>query len=193
MPLPAPLPTSRLLIRPFDPAADLPGLPALPSDPLSDDEKWLRWAVEYHDRVQKYYKPPRGDNALLLKSTGELVGLCGIIGCLIPYELMPEPEEHEPFDPSCEVDGIFYEIRPPYRRQGYATEASLALIDYAFQVMGIRRITATTSLDNDASMSIIKKLGMRFKVNDPDVEGYFPPYMEVVGVLLNPAWRPAAA
>lgn len=191
MPLLDEISTTRLLIRPLDPTRDAPALPSDPALAVSDEEKWLLWAVDYDSRMSRLYKPPRGPNALILKATGELVGLAGIIGCLIPFELMPEPEEDEPFNPSSEVDGIFYDIHPAQRGKGYATEASQALIDYAFNVMHIERITATTDNNNQASINVIKKLGMRIKYNTEDDFPGFPFYMEVVGVVRNPERRQA--
>jgi [ribosomal protein S5]-alanine N-acetyltransferase len=47
--------------------------------------------------------------------------------------------------------------------------------------MGLRRVVATTTYDNEASMGVMRKLGMRIERNPfPD-----PPWLQVVGILEN--------
>jgi RimJ/RimL family protein N-acetyltransferase len=191
MPLPTPLETERLIICPFDPRSVTGKLFMKRKTVLSDDDQWLKWAVDQHERMRSLYKPPYGDNAMLLKATREMVGLCGLMRCLIPSELRPDPEPGEPVGPSGFGDGIFCDLIPSQRSQGYATEASQALIDYAFHVLHLPRLTATTQGNNQASINVIKKLGMRIKLNTDDDFPGFPAYMEVVGEIFNPeVWEP---
>jgi RimJ/RimL family protein N-acetyltransferase len=178
------LETERLVIRRFDPRSDARKLPKNLEASLNSDEQWLKWAVDYHARVNDLYQPPYGDNVIVLKETRQVVGLCGLIGCLIPCELRPEPEPGEPFDGSSTVAGIFYDLMPAQHGKGYATEAAHALVAYAFDELHLPRITATTTADNQASINVIRKLGMRIKFNDPEKD-IFPAYMEVVGELVN--------
>jgi hypothetical protein len=57
------------------------------------------------------------------------------------------------------------------------------MIDYAFQQLRLKRIVATTTYDNAASMGVMQKVGMRIARNPyPD-----PPWLQVVGVLENRA------
>jgi GNAT superfamily N-acetyltransferase len=84
--------------------------------------------------------------------------------------------------------GLFYAITPTLQGQGYATEAAQALVDYAFQHLRLKRIVATTTYENAASMGVMRKLGMRFERN-PYPE---PPWLQVVGVLENGAIRDGA-
>src|ERR1700751_831918 len=79
--------------------------------------------------------------------------------------------------------GLFYAITPALRGQGYATEAAQALVDYDFQQLRLKRIVATTTYENAASMGVMRKLGMRLERN-PYAE---PPWLQVVGVLENDA------
>lgn len=46
-----------------------------------------------------------------------------------------------------------------YRQKGYATEAIKKTIEYAFEKYNIDEIIATTLVSNEASMSLLKKLG----------------------------------
>lgn len=48
-----------------------------------------------------------------------------------------------------------------YRRQGIATEAARAVIDWVLSQPGVRRIIATIPDDNPASKEMAKRLGMR--------------------------------
>ena len=74
--------------------------------------------------------------------------------------------------------GLFWAIDPPRQRQGYATEAARAMIDYAFDTLRLWRILATTEYDNHASQAVMLKAGMTLTRNPrPD-----PPWMQVVGV-----------
>ena len=77
------------------------------------------------------------------------------------------------------VFGLFYAISPSYQCQGYASEATQALVNYAFQQLNIKRIIATTDYDNTGSMGVMRKLGMRIERN-PLKE---PPWLQVVGIL----------
>ncbi|MGH2520966.1 MAG: GNAT family N-acetyltransferase, partial [Anaerolineales bacterium] len=64
---------------------------------------------------------------------------------------------------------------------GYATEAARALIGYAFRELNLRRIVATTDYTNEASIAVMRRLGMRIEKN-PYPE---PEWFQVVGVLEN--------
>jgi [ribosomal protein S5]-alanine N-acetyltransferase len=77
--------------------------------------------------------------------------------------------------------GLFYALSPAHQRQGYATEASQALIDYAFTQLQLKRMVATTTYENVASIAVMRKVGMRIEKNpSPD-----PPWFQVVGILEN--------
>lgn len=52
-----------------------------------------------------------------------------------------------------------YDVDPPYRRKGYASEAALALMSWAHAEHGIRRFLASVSPANAASLALVQKLG----------------------------------
>ncbi|WP_433727801.1 GNAT family N-acetyltransferase [Actinoplanes sp. CA-051413] len=54
-----------------------------------------------------------------------------------------------------------YIFDPAYNGHGYATEAATAMVAYAFDRLGMRRITAGCFADNLASVRILEKVGMR--------------------------------
>lgn len=62
---------------------------------------------------------------------------------------------------------------------GDLDSAARAVVDYAFGALRLGRIVATTEHDNEASMSVMRKLGMRVERN-PHPE---PPWFQVVGIL----------
>ncbi len=56
---------------------------------------------------------------------------------------------------------VGYGIGDSYQRQGFATEAVAALIDWAFTQPAVRRVVAECLPDNAASIRVLEKLGMR--------------------------------
>ncbi|NDJ60257.1 MAG: GNAT family N-acetyltransferase [Chloroflexi bacterium] len=62
-----------------------------------------------------------------------------------------------------DADGMIeigYGISATYRRQGYTFEAARALVDWAFQQPGVKRLTAECLPNNAGSARILEKLGM---------------------------------
>jgi len=58
---------------------------------------------------------------------------------------------------------IGFAFLPAFRAQGYAREAARATLDYGRDVIGLRRIVAITSPDNDASGRLLEAVGLRFE------------------------------
>ena len=54
-----------------------------------------------------------------------------------------------------------YWVGVPYWNQGYATEASAALVDYGFSELCLNRIQARHYVRNPASGRVMEKVGMR--------------------------------
>lgn len=81
-----------------------------------------------------------------LKQTQAPIGICG----LLKRETL------------VDVD-IGFAFLPQYWRQGYAFESASAVIAYGKDVLGLDRIVAITSPDNDASINVLKKLGLKFE------------------------------
>tara|TARA_Y100000310_G_C20113057_1_gene548026 strand:- start:8 stop:562 length:555 start_codon:yes stop_codon:yes gene_type:complete len=57
---------------------------------------------------------------------------------------------------------IGYWIGEKYWRKGYVSEAAKRIIDYAFEDLGLRKITIPAFIENKGSNGLIKKLGFRF-------------------------------
>jgi RimJ/RimL family protein N-acetyltransferase len=190
------LETERLLIRPFvmedlhdvhrlfDIELGEVELESEHADTLAERAQWLQWSVLNHEQLAKLRQPPYGDRAIVLP-TGQLIGSCGFVPCLNAFGQLPFFAGRTIGNPgrSSTEFGLFYAISPAHRRQGYASEAAGALVDYAFQHLRLNRVVATTDYDNIGSMGVMRKLGMRIEKN-PLPE---PPWLQVVGVLENNA------
>ena len=81
-----------------------------------------------------------------LKETGVPMGICG----LLKRDSLPD------------VD-VGFAFLPSYWSQGYAFEAAAAVMTYGRDVLGLRRIVAITSPDNEGSIRLLEKLGLRFE------------------------------
>ena len=57
--------------------------------------------------------------------------------------------------------GIGYVAARAYWGKGYVTEATYAIIDWAFQQSSIFRVYATTDVENFASQRVLEKVGMQ--------------------------------
>jgi RimJ/RimL family protein N-acetyltransferase len=192
------LETKRLIIRPFM-REDLAATHRLfdvelrdadygtdPMESLADRAEWLEWAMRNDLQLAKLSQPPYGDRAIILKPDGQLIGSCGFVPCLNAFERIPyfaAEDDVQNRDCYSTEFGLFYAISPSYQRQGYAFEAAQALVAYAFLKIHLKRIIAETNYDNVASISVMKKLGMRIETNP----GPEPPWLQVVGVLENGA------
>jgi [ribosomal protein S5]-alanine N-acetyltransferase len=55
---------------------------------------------------------------------------------------------------------IGYTVFPEHRRQGYATEAVRALVDWTRE-QGIERVIASIGPENEPSLAIVRRLGFR--------------------------------
>ncbi len=56
---------------------------------------------------------------------------------------------------------IGYHIVPSYRQQGYASEATKAMVDWAFCQPGVQKVTAGCAPDNIGSKRVVEKIGMQ--------------------------------
>jgi len=188
------LETSRLIIRAFQPAdlhaihriLDLTfgdGSKIADKEALYDRRSWLEWSRLSAEWLPKMFQPPYGDRAVVMKSSNEVIGAVGLVPCFDLFEQIPGLSRGEPASAYRVAEmGLFWAIDPDKQRQGYATEAAQALIDFAFQQLHVKRLIATTEYDNVASMGVMRKLGMTLAQNPlPD-----PPWLQVVGTLDHP-------
>jgi RimJ/RimL family protein N-acetyltransferase len=142
-----PLTTERLLIRPFDPD-DWRVVYTYLSDPLVT--KWQPGgpltAAQVQALVEEHAREggDRSVYAVVRRAEGDLVGH-------IVFRPWQEPR-------TCEMGWMFHTA---HQGKGYATEASLALIQYGFETLKLHRIIASCQPENVASRRVMEKVGMR--------------------------------
>lgn len=56
---------------------------------------------------------------------------------------------------------IGYGIVPSHQRQGYASEAAKAMVNWAFTQSGVQRVTAECLTENISSIRVLEKIGMQ--------------------------------
>ena len=172
------LETPRLVVRPFtiedlDACHKLLDIEAWQTgQTIEERRRWLEWTVLSHEVLANLHQPPYGDRAVVLKATNQVVGSVGLVPSFGLFGRLPSFGGHE----------TLQHTRKGHLRQGYATEAALALVDFGFNTMQLQHIVATTTYDNAASQGVMRRLGMSIEHN-PSPE---PPYFQVAGVLFNP-------
>lgn len=71
-----------------------------------------------------------------------------------------------------------YWVGADYRGQGFATEIARGLLDYAFEILGTDRVTASCRVTNTASRRVIEKCGFQWQgcglATSLGVRGSFP-------------------
>jgi len=189
------LTTERLLIRPFV-ASDLAAIHPILNEcfgdaDIEDRHDWLDWTVRNYHNLARLYQPPYGDRAIILRTSGELIGAVGFVPSFGPFDLLPSfaPQiSKSANDQESQLSGqyrpemgLFWAVAVRFRRQGFATEAARAMIQYAFTELKLARIVATTEHDNHASIAVMRQLDMTIDSN-PLTE---PSWFQVVGVKAN--------
>jgi RimJ/RimL family protein N-acetyltransferase len=143
------LETDRLELREFVPE-DVHSLAAVLCDPETMcyyPAPFDRAAVAHWiDRnLQRYSKDGHGLWAMILKSSGELVGDCGLT-----RQVVDEGDEIE----------IGYHVRRNLWGKGYASEAARACRDYGFATLNVGRLISMVRPENLASRRVAEKTGM---------------------------------
>jgi len=98
-----------------------------------------------------------------LKENGVPIGICG----LLKRESLKD------------VD-IGFAFLPQFWKKGYAFESASAVMTYGRNVVGLSRVVAITSPENDASIKVLEKLGLRFErmtklsEDEPEVKLFAP-------------------
>jgi RimJ/RimL family protein N-acetyltransferase len=143
------LDTPRLILREFSPN-DGDALGAVLSDPetmrfypapldRAGVEEWIA------RNLRRYAKDGHGLWAMVLKTTGELIGDCGLTV--------------QPVDGTDEIE-IGYHVRRDCWGQGLATEAARACRDYGFAQLPVDRIISLIRPENQPSRRVAEKNGM---------------------------------
>ena len=166
------LETSRLILKQFC-EEDAPYLFELNSDP--DVTRYVgEGAFSSLDEVYtfirnygQYEKYKMGRLNMFDKQTGEFIGWCGL----------------KFLEDSTQVD-LGYRLLKRHWGKGYATEASIACLDYGFNTLNLQRIIGTAMQENTASIRIFEKLGLK---HSHDINDHGQPC--VVYVITKEEWK----
>ena len=96
--------------------------------------------------LQLYEKYGYGPYRMAVRDDDTAIGICG----LFRRDNLDEPD-------------IGYAVLPEYCGKGYGYEASCAVMDYAQSHLALERLIAIISPGNEASIGLIRKLGLRFE------------------------------
>ena len=151
---PIPLVTDRLILRDFV-ENDWEAVLAYQQDPLylrynewtSRSAEEVRAFIQMFLEHQKQVPRFKFQFAVTLKSTGELIGNCGI------RQEAPESRRAD----------MGYELDPRHWGRGYATESARAVLDFGFSYMNLQHVSAWCIAENVGSARVLEKLGMRLK------------------------------
>jgi ribosomal-protein-alanine N-acetyltransferase len=144
--------TERLIVRSLK-VADVSALSMLWTDPEVThfmggprDYEWIH-AELVKDAGDK--SPPKIDLwPVVEKATGQIIGHCGLVD--------------KEVDGQVEFDLTYVLARTAWGK-GYATEVAVAIADYAFNQLGLKRIIALIDPTNTASQHVATKVGLKYE------------------------------
>lgn len=147
------LETQRLLLRRLN-ADDAPFIVTLLNEPsfiryigdksVRDLDAARRYIL--NGPVASYDRNGFGLNLVELKESHTPIGICG----LLKRDELPDAD-------------IGFALLPDFWNKGFAFEASTAVLHDARERLSLERILAITSLDNDASINLLQRLGFKFE------------------------------
>ena len=126
---------------------------------LLNDEAFLRYigdrgvrdvesAREYIRKgpAASYRRNGFGLYLVVLRETGVPIGMCGLV-------------KRDGLDDA----DLGFAFMPQYRSNGYAIESATAVMEHARDDIGLERVVAITSPDNERSANVLGKLGFTFE------------------------------
>lgn len=102
-------------------------------------EMWIK------KQLERYDNEGFGHLAVELKTTGEFIGMGGIL----PRELLDKPEYE-----------VVYSLKPPYWGKGYATEIAQTMKKFGMENIPADRFISIIHIDNSPSVNVATKNGM---------------------------------
>lgn len=98
-----------------------------------------RFTKSYNDHGYGMY-------SMELKDGGKVVGLCGLVN----RDTLPDPD-------------IGFALLPEYWSTGLAREAAEAALEQGRTSLGLKRVLAITTKDNESSGRLLERIGLRFE------------------------------
>jgi RimJ/RimL family protein N-acetyltransferase len=124
-------------------------------EPILADEEMMQYYPHAFSREesrywiernrQRYREDGFGLWAMELRSTGELIGDCGLV-----VQTFPEGDEVE----------VGWHVKRELWKQGLATEAAREVVRYAFEDLGLTTLISLIRPENVPSARVAEKLGM---------------------------------
>lgn len=149
--------TERLILREIQ-SADIEGMLELDSDP--EVHRYLGDApVTDRERIaevinfirQQYIDNGIGRWAVIDKTTNQFIGWAGL------------KFVSETINGHTDYYDLGFRIIRKFWNKGFATEASVGLLNYAFKTLNADAVYALVDCDNIASNKVLKKVGLNFK------------------------------
>jgi len=109
---------------------------------------WLNPERVIRRSLEGYQTAGHGFLAVVLKTTGEFAGVCG----LLDQQIEGQREQE-----------VGYHLIEAFHGRGLATEAARAVMDYAFDVLGLDRVVSFIEPGNLASARVAAKNGMVYQ------------------------------
>lgn len=96
--------------------------------------------------IESYERNGFGIYLVELKTDGTPIGMSG----LVKRASLPDPD-------------VGFAFPPAHWSKGYAVESASAVVKYARERLGLNRLLAITSPDNDASIKVLEKIGLKYE------------------------------
>lgn len=109
-------------------------------DNRAQAEDWI------NRQLSRYENNSLGHHALIDKTTGKLIGQCGLLS--------------QKIEGKTEIELAYHNL-PEYWGKGYATEAAKAIKDYAFSKNIGKSLVSVIDTRNKGSQNVARKLGMK--------------------------------
>ena len=143
------LETERLILREMDAVSDAEFILKLLNSPKFIEyigDRGVRTVDEASGFIENRYRQSYRDHGFGLytverKDDHRQVGICGFV----KRGTLPDPD-------------IGFAFLPEFEGQGYGFESADAVMKYCRDAWGMKRVLAITSLDNDVSVGLLKKL-----------------------------------
>jgi ribosomal-protein-alanine N-acetyltransferase len=160
------LETPRLLLRQLE-ISDAEAMFEMDNNPSVHKYLWQNPTQTIEDtlKIIAYVRKQYDDNnigrfATILKETQEFIGWTGI-------KYINDHVENG----NTHFYDYGYRLNEKFWNKGYATEASIAWLDYGFNQMDINEMNAYTHAQNGTSNHILQKVGFDFVEDYPDKDG----------------------
>jgi RimJ/RimL family protein N-acetyltransferase len=148
-----PIQTERLLLRPFE-DGDIQSLYAMQSN--AEVVRYLYHDARSLDEVRSALA--RKIAAVSIAGEGDGVGAAAVLRetgeVVADLSLWCVSEGHAQGE-------LGFVVHPAHQGEGYATEATQPMLDFAFDAVGLHRMVGRTEARNVASARVLEKLGMR--------------------------------